>query len=242
MIIEVGMNKITNNNIGFLKKEFFKEFNKSLEKLKNKECIVIWLSWWNSLKEFYKELKINFYKIDLSIKDKIYFCLLDERIVSFDNDLSNTKLVKELFINELIEKWDLKVDQFLIPNFSENNFAQNYFDLVKNIDIALTWVWEDWHICSLFPNNDILNKENISYIEIKDSPKEPKERITISKNMIKNIYYNFIFFIWETKKRALEDFFNPQIDYRNCPAKLVLESKNTILISDINSFFTKKDS
>ena len=160
MIRENGMNKIINNNASILKEEFLKVFINSLDKLKNKEKIIIWLSWWNSLKIFYKD---NFHKIDKSLKEKIFFCLLDERIIDFDSDLSNTKLIKELFVDDLIEKSEIKANRFLIPDFYKDNFTQDYFNKVKNIDIALTWVWEDGHICSLFPNNEILDKENISY-------------------------------------------------------------------------------
>jgi 6-phosphogluconolactonase len=212
------------------KKDFLLYFLKSLEKLKNNERIVIWLSWWNSLKIFYGELKDNFWDIDENLRNKIYFCFLDERVVDFESDYSNYKLCKNLFLDSFVEKWLIKKEQILLPDFSLEDYEINYFLKVKKIDIWLFWVGEDGHTCSLFPNHKLLLDNTYWYLKISDSPKPPKDRITISKSMLEDIKYAFVFFIWESKQVALNNFLDENMSYKNCPAKLILNCENVSLV------------
>ncbi len=230
MIIKNGMNKIINFDENILKNNFLIYFLKSLEELKNNERIVIWLSGWNSLKIFYEELKNNFWDIEKNLRNKIYFCFLDERVVDFEDDDSNYKLCKNLFLDYLVEKWVIKKEQILLPDLSLSNYELDYFDKVKKIDIWLFWVWEDWHTCSLFPNHKLLDDNSYSYLKISDSPKLPKNRITISKSMLEDIKYAFVFFIWESKQEALNNFLDKNVSYKNCPVKLILNCENVNLI------------
>ena len=213
------------------KKDFLLYFLKSLEEQKNNEKIVIWLSGWNSLKIFYGELKDNFWKIDKTLRNKIYFCFLDERVVDFESDDSNYKLCKNLFLDELVTKWLIKQEQILLPDFSLKDYEIDYFNKVQKIDIWLFWVGEDWHTCSLFPNHKLLDDDTYSYLKIWDSPKPPKNRITISKSMLEDIKYAFVFFIWESKQEALNNFLDENISYKKCPAKLILNCENVSLVS-----------
>lgn len=233
MIIESGMNKIINNSKDILKKEFFVKFLESLKKLKNNDRIVIWLSWGNSLKIFYEEIKNNFWLIDENLREKIYFCFLDERVVSFEDDNSNYKLCKNLFLDSLIENGLLKKENILLPDFILDNYQLDYFQKVKKIDIWLFWVWEDGHICSLFPKHILLEDNTYTYLKIKNSPKPPLKRITISKSMLKDINYSFVFFMWVWKIKALNNFLDESIDYKDYPVKLILNCDNSFLVSDI---------
>lgn len=233
MIRENGMNKIINTDWNILKNQFLKYFLQSLEKLKTNNRIVIWLSWGNSLKIFYEEIKNNFWSIDKDLREKIYFCFLDERVVSFEDNDSNYKLCKNLFLDELIQDWWLKQENILLPDFSLYNYIQDYFKKVQKIDIWLFWVGEDGHTASLFPNHILLENTEYTYLKIEDSPKLPLKRITISKSMLQDILYSFVFFMWDTKKQAWNNFLDEKIDYKNCPIKLTVSSQNTIIITNI---------
>ena len=238
MMTENSINKTFSKDYDFLKEKFLDSFFDVLKSQIDKERIVIGLSWWNSLKIFYEKLRKGFHIIDAEIRNKIYFCFIDERVVEFEDDFSNYKLVKNLFLDELVNKWLVKQENIFLPDFNIGDFELDYFNKVKNIDIWLFWVWEDWHIWSLFPNHILLENNNFSYLKIDDSSKPPLTRITISKSMIKKIENSFIFFMWNSKKMALGNFLDENILYNDCPAKLVLDSENVYLFSDI---FTKKE-
>ncbi len=222
-----------NSDENILKKQFLQYFLESLEKLKNNKRIVIWLSWGNSLKIFYEEIKNNFWCIDKNLREKIYFCFLDERVVSFEDEDSNYKLCKNLFLDQLIHDGYLQQEHILLPHFTLDNYSQDYFQKVQKIDIWLFWVGEDGHTCSLFPHHILLENKQYTYLKIDDSPKLPLKRITISKTMLQDILYSFVFFMWDTKKQGWKNFLNEKIDYKNCPIKSTLSCQNSFIFSNI---------
>ncbi len=226
MIIKNGMYKNKEN-------DFIINFIESIKSLEKKEKIVIWLSWWTSLNSFYDWLVNVFEILTKELISKIVFCFLDERFVPINHDDSNYKSNFTLFFSRLLEKKLINSDQIIKFDIEKNDSISNYSQKIKKIDIALFWVWPDWHIASLFPQHTLLSNEENNYIEIFDSPKPPNHRITISKNMINNIDYSFVFFMWETKRNALNAFLNENISYKYFPVKLVKNSKNYFLVSDL---------
>jgi len=229
----VVLRNITNTNIDSLNKLFFNEFLISLNIFKNNEIIMIWLSGWSSVLSFYEYIFNNYLEIAEDIRYKIKYCFLDERIVSLNDNDSNYKALKEAFLDNLIQKNLLKEENIIKIDINSKNIAKNYNNKVKSIDIWLFWVWPDGHTCSLFPNHELLNNEEWGYLEINNSPKPPKNRITVSKNFIKNIKYAFIFFIWEWKKEAYLGFLNKDLNYKQTPTKLILACENSFVVSDI---------
>jgi len=226
------MKKIQNNNLEKLNELFFKEFLRSLEKIK-KDRIIIWLSGWSSVLSFYDYIKNNYTKIPEIIREKIVYCFLDERVVALDNNDSNYKLLNDNFFKYLKENNLITEKNILKIDINSDDIAWKYYEEVENIDIWLFGVGPDWHTCSLFPLNELLDDESIWFLDIKNSPKPPTQRITISKNMLTNIPVWFVFFIWEWKKEALNNFLNEKLSYTKCPAKLVMECSESILVSNI---------
>lgn len=228
------MQQFISNDKKYLQETWFQSFADSLKVLKHNDQIMIGLSWWSSINDFYQTLKDKFYTIQQDIRKKMFFCLLDERLVSYDDPDSNIKMLREQILDEIVNKWFIKENQIILPDLNSNNIWYEYFEKIKKIDIGLFGVGQDWHTCSLFPWHNSLKEESIVYIQIYDSPKPPPNRITITKNVFNDIKYWYVFFMWTTKKSALENFLNPQIDYIECPAKLIQKCENKILISDIN--------
>lgn len=228
------MQKIINNNHKILKQKFKKEFLNWIINIKKQEKIIIWLSWWSSLTIFYNDFENIFNEIKPESREKIYFALLDERVVDFSDDDSNYKQLKNQFLDNLINKWYIKQNQIILPDFKKENYETDYFNKVKTIDIWLLWVWTDWHTCSLFPNHELLKDNTYWYLNIKDSPKPPKERITISVPMLIETKLAFAFFMWENKKEAFYNFLNTSLNNSDCPIKLIKNCKNYKIISDIN--------
>jgi len=229
------LKNIINYDLGELNKLFFEEFIRVLGTYKNSELIMIWLSWWSSVISFYNYLSEHYLKIPENIRNKIKYCFVDERIVDLDHKDSNYKQLKDTFLDDLIEKWFLKEDDILKIDLKSDYIYKDYYEKVKNIDIWLFWVWPDGHTCSLFPWHSLLDNENISYLEINNSPKPPSNRITISPNMLKNIKNSFMFFIWEWKKEAYLWFLDKEKTIKQIPTKLVKDCENSFIVSDINS-------
>lgn len=231
------MEQIIDKNIDYIKIQLLYRFLEILEELNNSnDKIIIWVSWWSSIDFFYQLLKDNPTSISQEIWNKINFVFVDERIVSLDDKDSNFLAVYNKLFQDLIKWWFIKENQIIKINPDTNDIAQDYSSKVNKIHIWLLWVWEDGHTCSLFPHHKLLNEEDKKYLLITDSPKPPKDRITISKTMLKNIDYAFVFFIWEGKKKAFEKILDPSITPNDLPIKYALESKNPIIISNIDIF------
>jgi len=228
------MNKnIINCNLGELNKLFFEEFIDVLNSYENNEIIMIWISGWSSVTSFYNYISENYLKISESIRNKIKYCFVDERIVDLNHKDSNYKQLKDTFLGDLVKKDLLKEKNILSINLKEENISKDYFNRVKNIDIWLFGVWPDGHTCSLFPNHNLLDNKDYWYLEINNSPKPPSDRITISPNMLKDIKNSFIFFIWDWKKEAYLWFLDKNKKFKQTPTKLILDCKNSFVISDI---------
>lgn len=227
------MQTIINNNPEVLKEQFNNQILNCFNSMQNKDKIIIWLSGWSSLNIFYWEFVNIFESIDSNLRSKIYFCFLDERVVDFNSIDSNYKLVSELFLDELVNKWYIKQTQILLPDFSLTDYETDYFNQVKHIDIWLFWVWPDCHTCSLFPNHALLWDTTYWYLKITDSPKPPSHRITISVNMLFDTKYAFAFFMWNTKIEALKMFMDEKINIDFCPIKLIKKCENVYVFSDI---------
>jgi 6-phosphogluconolactonase len=63
----------------------------------------------------------------------------------------------------------------------------------------------DGHTASLFPNHDVLNinKELVTFV--KDSPKPPSERVTLTLNTINQAKYKLVVITGESKSIIVKD-------------------------------------
>jgi 6-phosphogluconolactonase len=112
------------------------------------------------------------------------------------------------------------------------HIASTYSEKVPHIDIALFGVGLDGHIASLFPHHPLLDSSEYGYLEISDSPKPPAHRITISPAMIRDIDCAFIAFM-KGKEEAFAKFQDDGVSVSECPAKMVRDLRNSIILSDI---------
>lgn len=211
-----------------LEEELFKEFLNTIYKFKEDKSVYIGLSWGNSIRSFYLNLKENFHKIPKYLRNKIIFFYLDERVVPFDSEQSNYKFTKELFLNYLIEEKFIKENQILIPTF-DKTYLQN----INKIQIWLIGVWEDGHIASLFPNTFKKQfKEMDNFILIDNSPKLPSKRFTCSFNLIKKIINPFVFFVWENKLNIYKEFLKEK-NANKYPVCILKQNKNLIIFKNL---------
>jgi 6-phosphogluconolactonase len=71
------------------------------------------------------------------------------------------------------------------------------------IDVALLGIGEDGHIASLFPGRSELNATE-TVIAISDSPKPPKDRITLTLQRLMTAHTAVILAKGPSKRRAIE--------------------------------------
>ena len=185
--------------------------------------------------------------VDGNIKSKletsnwrVYFA--DERFVPLDNQDSNffacTELFKKLGISsDRIEAIDLDADDLKSCAEEYGNRLKSKLHLnsegVPVFDLVLLGMGPDGHTASLFPDHDLLTSEKVVDF-IADSPKLPKERITLTLRTINAAKNVFFVAFGDEKADVLSQILKPERD-RKHPASLVEAKSITWLVSSFRN-------
>lgn len=172
---------------------------------------------------------------------KIHIFMIDERPVPLTNSESNFGQAKKIFLDYLTE-------QYIIPK--QNTHPYIYYNLEGNLgtkaykrelrkisdsyDIAILSAGEDSHIASLFPNHESIKNFSEFFINVANSPKPPKKRMSASKKLLQKSQTAILLFMGEEKRDALNKFLDNRLSINECPAKLINEIRDSYALTDIN--------
>lgn len=173
--------------------------------------------------------------------DKVHIFMADERLVPIDDEQSNFKLAWDSFIRNLIEHGTLpkeNVHPFVMDNDSTDSGISNYEKELNRYggryDIIILGVGEDGHVGALYPGHHSVNDDSEFFITMYDSPKPPKDRMSLSRNLVFKADTAIALFYGEGKKSAFTKFRDKNLGFEACPVKLINEIKNSYVITDLN--------
>lgn len=153
--------------------------------------------------------------------------MADERIVPLNDNESNYKQANETFFSKAN---GIHAHAF-IAHEGIDDYNKKFLAITKGkLDLLVLGVGEDGHIASLFPNSMELGEKGEGYVMVKNAPKPPKQRVSLSKNAIANAETIILLFASESRKTAFENFVKKGIDETSCPAKIVLNSKARVFV------------
>ncbi len=146
--------------------------------------------------------------------DKIRFSFGDERCVAPDHPESNYALVMRT----------LPGIPFITRMEAENEdramAAKAYArSIPATIDILLLGMGEDGHIASLFPNDPVLNSEQIG-VEPITGPKPPYQRLTITPGVIRSARFIFVLATGAGKGKTMDKALQSETDFLSLPIRL----------------------
>lgn len=203
--------------------------------LKQQETVVLAVPGGRSVSGIFGQLKGK--KIPWK---KVHIFMVDERLVPINSKESNFKLVKKTLIWGLAKKGILPQKNIhpFIPNKNKSDFGISSYkeELNKHggiYDITLLSSGEDGHIAALYPAHHSIKDESEYYIIMHDSPKPPKNRMTMSKNLLLKSKVVILLFLGETKREAYTKFLDKSININSCPAKLVNSIKDSYILADL---------
>ncbi|MBD3313115.1 6-phosphogluconolactonase [Candidatus Woesearchaeota archaeon] len=170
---------------------------------------------------------------------QVHIFIVDERLVPIDDELSNFRLAKETFIDELIDSGKLPKENahpFIyketMPGKGIRAYEKELKVLGDSYDIVLLSAGEDGHVGALYPDHHSIDDDSEFFIRMDDSPKPPKDRMSMSRKLLLRSKTAVLLLIGESKKQAYEKLVDMSISYRKCPAKLVLDIEDSYIITD----------
>ncbi len=121
----------------------------------------------------------------------VHFFLSDERYVPRDHPDSNYRLVREAMLVHVAmppENLHFPRTDFEEPEAAARHYEQSLASFFAPVEPRLDWILlglgEDSHLASLFPGSSALDETERWVVAVKDSPKPPPVRLTMTLPLI----------------------------------------------------------
>ncbi len=203
--------------------------------LRSKKCAILAVPGGRSVSGIFRHLM----KDRFMPWDDVHLFMVDERLVPVTHEKSNFRLAKETFLQYLVDEGRLPKENlhpFVMDNFKSDFGAEKYAEELKGCggvyDIVLLSSGEDGHVGALYPDHHSVRDESEFFIVMHDSPKPPKDRMSMSRSLLLRAETALLLFFGEAKREAFEKFGRDADDYEACPARLVHKIKNGYVFSD----------
>lgn len=177
--------------------------------------------------------------IEPSLWKNVQFFMLDERLVPLDSVDSNFRLVRELFLQSLLEKGFITEGQlYPFPTHlpleqALELYQQQLISVGGKFDVSFLGVGEDAHVAALFPKHAALHQDHRLFVALHDSPKPPKERMSASRGLIEKSDLAVALFFGEGKRQAMESYLDEGKTWEQCPVKIINNVSSAYVLSDI---------
>ena len=116
-----------------------------------------------------------------------------------------------------------------------DHYEQELKSLGGIFDIVLLSSGEDGHVAALYPDHHSINDDSDFFIELHDSPKLPKDRMSSSRKLILKAKTILVLFFGSVKLGAYKKFLDDNLDFSQCPAKLVQNIRDSYLLTDVET-------
>jgi len=168
---------------------------------------------------------------------EIFF--VDERHLPRGSADRNDAAVGEYLTSELVRRGELRETQIhRVPYLPGrlNEVARAYQKEMAryggSVDVALFGAGEDGHIASLFPDREELSADGPQMLAIRNPPKPPPERVSMSPRLISSVRSVCLLFVGGGKRDAFARFRDEGVPVISCPAKLVSRAENLLVAVD----------
>ena len=189
---------IFDNDISLAKALAQEVLNIAEDSILKKDYFSIVLTGGQSVLRLYKILSESY-----SDWNKWHIYIGDERFLPVGHKDRNDRVINEIWLdNSTIPKNNI---HFIKTELGLLKAKLEYEETLKKIDkfdVVLLSMGEDGHIASLFPNH-VYPEDQMIVVE-HDSPKPPKERISMSYGRLNKSDYIFKLIIGESKQEAVD--------------------------------------
>ena len=164
----------------------------------------------------------------------VHIFMLDERLVPHTHPESNYKLVKKnlgrLLVDGVIHPFTYDPEK---PEESLAGYGEELAHYGGCFDLVLASSGEDGHIGSLFPNHPSVMAKAKRFVLVDDSPKPPSERMSAGVELLRRSDTGVLLFFGNGKQKALQNFYNDDMTYKQCPAKIIAMMSTHYVLTDL---------
>jgi len=205
-----------------LAKDILNIANRSILK---KNCFSIVLTGGQSVLSLYSALSQSD-----SNWDKWHIYISDERFLPKGHKDRNDRIINEIWLdNSLIPQENINFIQVEMGLIEAQKEYEDVLRKINEFDVVLLSIGEDGHVASLFPKHSY--PDNQSVVIENNSPKSPKQRLSMSYKRLDSAHYIFKLLIGKSKQQAVrmlqQDINLPVFRVRGKCEKLYV-CKNTI--------------
>lgn len=230
---------ISNPDQATLFRDFAKIFFASARSIDKPE-IVCALPGGRSIVGFLHALRDTAPVLGGEILRRFHFFMVDERCVPLESPESNFRLLKEQAFNSLLGAGLISESQlhpFIYDPTVADRGTERYEAELKKFggvfDISILGVGEDAHVGALFPHHASIGHTGSLFFSFDGSPKPPPLRMTASADLLGHSPICAGLFLGEAKREALVKFRDPKLSVGDCPAKLLSQSDNSYVLTDL---------
>lgn len=137
----------------------------------------------------------------------VHLWLGDERCVPEDHPESNARMVRESLL--AVERPEPPVLHVVpAPEIPEDAAWLYGLEIREHVpdgvfDIVLLGMGPDGHTCSLFPGHPVLDVSEALVAPVRDAPKPPPERVTLTLPVVRGAHHTLLLATGEEKREAL---------------------------------------
>lgn len=171
---------------------------------------------------------------------RIHFFMVDERVVPLSSSESNFGGLYAALFGHLVSEGFISASQLHPFEASIENAATRCVDYMAELgqyggafSVVVLGMGEDGHVAGLFPGHPVLQQGGKSFECFFDSPKPPAARMTASRELVTGSELGIVLALGDGKRDAWRAFQDTRTSELQCPAKMVLTMKSSLVVTDL---------